>query len=287
MIRLAFALALAVLPAAAARAQERVLSIGGAVTEVIYALGEEGRLVGRDTTSGFPPEAGALPDVGYMRQLSPEGVLSVAPDLIILSGGAGPAETLATLEAAGVRMLTVPEDFTTDGVIARIEAVAGALGVPEKGADLAARTQAGLDAARAQVAQYDGERPRVLFVLSNAGGRLTGAGQGNAADAMITLAGGVNAVGGFEGYKALGDEAIAASAPDILLVMSRGDDGASEGVQDDDDYLTHPAIAQTPAGQAGRIIRMPGMFLLGFGPRTPEAIAELHAAFRRQMSPPQ
>jgi iron complex transport system substrate-binding protein len=114
---------------------------------------------------------------------------------------------------------------------------------------------------------------------------LTGAGQGNAADAMITLAGGVNAVGGFEGYKALGDEAIAASAPDILLVMSRGDDGASEGVQDDDDYLTHPAIAQTPAGQAGRIIRMPGMFLLGFGPRTPEAIAELHAAFRRQMSP--
>lgn len=285
MIRLAFALALAVLPAAAARAQERVLSIGGAVTEVIYALGEEGRLVGRDTTSGFPPEAGALPDVGYMRQLSPEGVLSVAPDLIILSGGAGPAETLATLEAAGVRMLTVPEDFTTDGVIARIEAVAGALGVPEKGADLAARTQAGLDAARAQVAQYDGERPRVLFLLSNAGGRLTGAGQGNAADAMITLAGGVNAVGGFEGYKALGDEAIAASAPDILLVMSRGDDGASEGVQDDDDYLTHPAIAQTPAGQAGRIIRMPGMFLLGFGPRTPEAIAELHAAFRRQMSP--
>lgn len=285
MIRLAFALALAVLPAAAARAQERVLSIGGAVTEVIYALGEEGRLVGRDTTSGFPPEAGALPDVGYMRQLSPEGVLSVAPDLIILSGGAGPAETLATLEAAGVRMLTVPEDFTTDGVIARIEAVAGALGVPGKGADLAARTQAGLDAARAQVAQYDGERPRVLFLLSNAGGRLTGAGQGNAADAMITLAGGVNAVGGFEGYKALGDEAIAASAPDILLVMSRGDDGASEGVQDDDDYLTHPAIAQTPAGQAGRIIRMPGMFLLGFGPRTPEAIAELHAAFRRQMSP--
>lgn len=285
MIRLAFALALAVLPAAAARAQERVLSIGGAVTEVIYALGEEGRLVGRDTTSGFPPEAGALPDVGYMRQLSPEGVLSVAPDLIILSGGAGPAETLVTLEAAGVRMLTVPEDFTTDGVIARIEAVAGALGVPGKGADLAARTQAGLDAARAQVAQYDGERPRVLFLLSNAGGRLTGAGQGNAADAMITLAGGVNAVGGFEGYKALGDEAIAASAPDILLVMSRGDDGASEGVQDDDDYLTHPAIAQTPAGQAGRIIRMPGMFLLGFGPRTPEAIAELHAAFRRQMSP--
>lgn len=285
MIRLAFALALAVLPAAAARAQERVLSIGGAVTEVIYALGEEGRLVGRDTTSGFPPEAGALPDVGYMRQLSPEGVLSVAPDLIILSGGAGPAETLATLEAAGVRMLTVPEDFTTDGVIARIEAVAGALGVPGKGADLAARTQAGLDAARAQVAQYDGERPRVLFLLSNAGGRLMGAGQGNAADAMITLAGGVNAVGGFEGYKALGDEAIAASAPDILLVMSRGDDGASEGVQDDDDYLTHPAIAQTPAGQAGRIIRMPGMFLLGFGPRTPQAIAELHAAFRRQMSP--
>ena len=72
----------------------RVVSIGGAVTEIVYALGEEARLVARDTTSNYPPEATALPDVGYIRRLSPEGVMSVRPDLILSEEGAGPPEAL-------------------------------------------------------------------------------------------------------------------------------------------------------------------------------------------------
>ena len=57
-----------------------VVTVGGPVTEIVYALGEQDRIVARDTTSVYPPEANQLPDVGYMRRLSPEGVLSVNPD---------------------------------------------------------------------------------------------------------------------------------------------------------------------------------------------------------------
>eukprot|EP01136_Pigoraptor_vietnamica_P006278 Opistho-1_new@39030 len=62
----------------------RVAVIGGSLLEIVYALGEEGKVVVRDTTGIFPPEAMALPDVGYMRALSPEGVLSVNPSALLV-----------------------------------------------------------------------------------------------------------------------------------------------------------------------------------------------------------
>ena len=80
----------------------RLISIGGAVTEIVYALGEEGRLVGRDSTSVFPPAAMKLPDVGYMRQLAPEGVIATNPTAIIAVEGSGPPETLNVLREAKI-----------------------------------------------------------------------------------------------------------------------------------------------------------------------------------------
>ena len=275
MRALVCATVLALLPGWLA-AQDRVLSIGGGVTEVVAALGEVGRLVGRDTTSTYPATITDLHDVGYMRALSPEGVLSVAPDLILLTEGAGPPETLETLRETGVKLVRVPEGHTPEAVLEKIRTVAGALGVADKGEALAARLDAEMTAALAQVAQDSGPRPRVLFILSNAGGRLTGAGAGTSAAAMIALAGGQNALTGFDGYKALGDEAIAAASPEVILMMARrGEDAGGHGVAD---LASHPALAATPAAKAGRVVRMDGMLLLGFGPRTPEAITALHAA---------
>ena len=82
------------------KAADRVLSVGGSVTEIVYALGEGDRLVARDSTSSFPDSAVKLPDVGYMRALAPEGVLSVNPDLIIAEEGSGPQETIDVLREA-------------------------------------------------------------------------------------------------------------------------------------------------------------------------------------------
>ena len=89
-----------------------IVSVGGPVTEIIYALGEQDRLVGRDTTSVYPPEANDLPNVGYMRALSAEGVLSLSPDLILARSTSGPPVTLDQLAASSVPIVLVEEQLS-------------------------------------------------------------------------------------------------------------------------------------------------------------------------------
>lgn len=263
------------LPASTAVSADRVLSIGGSVTEIIYALGEGDRLVARDTTSSYPPEAEGLPDVGYMRALSPEGVLSVDPDLVIAEAGSGPPETISVLEAANIRFVTVPDGYDEAAVLGKIEAVAEALGVTGKGAELVSEVEAEMTAA---VGDANGPSKRVLFVLSMQGGRILASGTGTAADGIIALAGAENAVTDYEGYKPLTDEAAIAAAPDVILMMDRGGDhGADEST-----VFAHPGLAATPAAQNNALVRMDGLLMLGFGPRTPEAVRQLNSALNDQ-----
>ena len=250
----------------------RVLSIGGAVTEIVYALEMEHRLIGRDTTSNFPPEVTELPDVGYMRALSPEGVLAIAPDLIIAVEGAGPPETIDVLNDAGIAFVTIPEGFDGAALRTKVEAVAQALGVTDRGAILADQIDGELQAASDIIGP---DAPRVLFILSMQSGRVMASGSGTAADAIITMAGGQNAFTAFEGYLPVTDEAVLAAAPDVILMMDRMGDPAME----DSDLFAHPALSTTPAAQQGQVIRMNGLFLLGFGPRTPQAVTDLARAF--------
>ena len=264
--------------ATAGRAEDtpgRVVAAGGSAAEIVFALGQGDRLIARDTTSSFPEAVLALPDVGYVRRLSPENLLALDPDLILAEHDAGPPETIEILTHAGVALVTLPEALTPAEVLTKIAVVAQALGVPEAGAKLAAKTQADLDLV-AEAAASMPVRPRVMFVLSLQGGRILAAGSDTAAAAMITLAGGVNAVTGLQGYKPLTDEAAIAAAPDVILAMDRGGDLALEASE----LVAHPALGLTPAGQKGRVVRMDGLYLLGFGPRTGAAALDLNAILR-------
>jgi iron complex transport system substrate-binding protein len=248
----------------------RIASIGGSVTEIVYALGEQDKLVARDSTSLYPEEALKLPDVGYMRQLSPEGVLSVNPTGLLVVEGSGPKETIDVLKKASVPFISVPETFDHAGILEKIRVVGKAFGADEKAAALSAEVDADLAAAERLTAGVP-EKKRVLFVLSMQGGKILAAGSHTAASGIIELAGAVNAVEGYSGYKQLSDEAAILAKPDIILMMDRGDgQGVSEA-----ELFAHPAIAPTPAGQAKKLIRMDGNYLLGFGPRTAGAIREL------------
>jgi len=254
-------------------AEGKLVAIGGSVTEIVYALGEEDRLVARDTTSTWPEAAKELPDIGYMRQLSPEGVLSVGPDGILSIEGSGPPETMAVLQSSGVPLVTIPEGYSAEGVATKIDKVGAALGAEEKAAELAASVRAEL-AKLAETVSGIEERKRVLFILSAQGGKILAAGTGTAADAMIRLAGGINAVEGYSGYKALTDEALIEAEPDAILMMDRGaaDDHSAAQI------MESAALKATPAGEAGLLIRMDGLYLLGFGPRTADAARELVSA---------
>ncbi|MEM1411969.1 MAG: ABC transporter substrate-binding protein [Pseudomonadota bacterium] len=272
---LSLLLAMAAVPSMA-QAEGDLLSIGGSVTEIVYRLGQEHRLLARDTTSTYPEEAEALPDVGYMRALSAEGVLSVNPQLIISEDGAGPQETIDILEAANIRFVKIPDSFSPEGVTEKILAVGEALGVSAEAEALAREVNETLTesirAAEAMAASAG--RKRVLFVLSTRGGRILASGTNTAADSIITMAGGVNAATGFEGYKPVSDEAVTAAAPDVVLMMQ-----TSATAHDANEQLfSIPALLATPAGRDRAVVRINGLLLLGFGPRTAEAVAALSKA---------
>lgn len=256
--------------------QSRIASVGGSITEIVFALGEEGKLVARDSTSVFPEAALKLPDVGYMRALSPEGVLSINPSGILALEGSGPKEAVDVLKKASIPFVSVPDGFSHKGILDKIHIVGKALGADTKAEALAAEVDKQLTDAEALTSSIPpAERKRVLFILSLQGGKILAAGSDTAANGIIALAGGVNAVEGYSGYKQLTDEAVITARPDVILMMDR------EGglAVDDADLYSHPAIASTPAGQTKRAIRMNGAYLLGFGPRTAAAVKDLASAF--------
>lgn len=260
----------------------RIVAVGGAVTEIVYALGEQDRLLAVDSTSLYPAATQDLPNVGYMRQLSAEPILALGPDLVLAIADSGPPAALAQIEDAGVPVVTVPDDYTPEGVLAKIEVIAAALGVEEKGQELRAAVAAQLAAVKSAFAEV-APRPRVLFLLTISNGRTTvAAGSKTSAEGIIALAGGVNAIDGFESYKPLSPEAAVAAAPEVLLVTERSLDllGGEAAL------LAIPEIALTPAAQEGRVVSMDGLLLLGFGPRTAEAAARLGKALHPEIVVP-
>ncbi|RWD31776.1 hemin ABC transporter substrate-binding protein [Mesorhizobium sp.] len=271
-LALAFA---ALLPVRAAEGTEvfadpsKIAAIGGSITEIVFALGEQDRLVARDSTSRYPEAALKLPDVGYMRQLSPEGVLSVNPSGILALHGSGPKQAVDVLKKTSIPFIEVPERYGHEGILEKIRIVGKALGVDAKADALAAEIDAKLKAAEKQTASIN-DRKRVLFVLSMQGGKILASGSDTAADGIIKLSGGVNAVDGFSGYKQLSDEAVITARPDVILMMNNAGPAAS-----DDELFANPSILSTPAGAARKVVRMDGGYLLGFGPRTADVIHDL------------
>jgi iron complex transport system substrate-binding protein len=251
----------------------RIVSAGGALTEIVYALGAEQDLVGVDTTSLFPAAARSLPSVGYARTLSAEGVLSLRPTLMLHGADAGPPAVLAQLAAARLPMERLDLDHRFEGLVAATRRVAALTDREAQGRRLADRLSVQWDAARREVQARRGgpAAPRVLFVLSHSLAQVRIAGRDTGADAMITLAGGRNAFADVSGYKPLTPEAAIAAAPDLILATDQGLQAAG-GV---DGLLKAPGLAATPAGRARRVVSMDALLLLGFGPRLPQAVTGL------------
>ncbi|RQS22610.1 hemin ABC transporter substrate-binding protein [Burkholderia sp. Bp8998] len=267
------------LPQASQAAPKRVVVIGGALAETAFALGGGDargyRLVGTDTTCTYPDAAKRLPKVGYQRALSAEGLLSLRPDLVLASAEAGPPAAIAQVRSAGVAVTRFDERHDVDSVRAKLTGVAQALDVRDAGTTLLQRFDRDWQAARATVAARapgGAQPPRVLFVLNHTGNQALVAGQRTAADAMIRYAGARNAMQGFDHYKPLTTEALAAAAPDIVLISDEGLTAVGGRAA----LLAAPGFDATPAGRAQRVVSLDALFLLGFGPRLPLAVTTLH-----------
>ena len=245
-------------------AAERVIAIGGDVTQIVYALGAQQALVARDSTSQHPALAKRLPDIGYMRQLNAEGILALKPTLVLSSELAKPSLALRQVAEAGVRVVEITGENSLAAIPKKIAAIGKALHRDEEAQALAQQVNRTLAALP--------KRPlpvKVLFIMSHSGMRSLAAGSDTAADGAIRSAGLINAMAAVPRYQPLSQE-----APDLVVI---GDDGLKT-LGDEEEVWQLPGLALTPAGQHKNLLVTDEMALLGFGLDTPGAIVKLRKA---------
>ena len=250
----------------------RIVSIGTALTETVYALGAGSRLVGVDNSSGeYLPQAASLPKVGPRTALNAEGILSLKPTLILLTTDAAPPQVIEQLKASGVTTLMLNANYTAEAVREKVVTISHALGLDAKGEELSNA----IDRDMREVKSLKDRAlttPKVLFVgrgpnMPNA----TMSGRKTTIDEMIRAAGGSNPMSSFDGFKEMTDEAVVNAAPDIILMTEKSFE-RSGGV---DGVLKFPGVALTPAGRNRRIVAVSDMYFQGFGPGVGRAIYDL------------
>ncbi|MFT8717671.1 heme/hemin ABC transporter substrate-binding protein [Gluconobacter potus] len=250
-------------------AAQRIACIGGTITETLYAFGRSQSIIGVDLTSTWPEQAQReKKNLGYMRAISAEGVLSLRPDLILAMNDSGPAAAMDQLAASGVPVVFVDATHSPEAIEGRTRFLAEIVDAKPEGERLCGTISDQFRSLALWRAAHPQMR-RVLFVMRMTSNRPMAAGAGTAADAVIGLAGAINAGAGMQGYKIVDQENLVALRPDVILTMQQGGDAIRN------ELLADPGFQLTPAGKNRAIIAMEGERLLGFGPRTPLAALDL------------
>lgn len=259
--------------AATPEGEPRLVSIHGSLTEIVYLLGAQHLLVGTDTTSTHPVEASRTPKVGYLRQLSAEGLLSLRPTTVLGTDEAGPPAVLAQLRQAGVPLQLVPVRHRFEDVLDKVRLVGEATRKPAAARELSQRLQARWQATQQKVARASGQAssaPRVLFVMAHGPAPML-AGADTGAHAMLVHAGARNAMAEVNGWRPLNAESTVQARPDWVVTTNESV-SALGGVEQ---LWRLPGLALTPAARQQRLLSFDTMALLGFGPRMPMALEAL------------
>ncbi|MFJ3902203.1 hemin ABC transporter substrate-binding protein [Streptomyces sp. NPDC090025] len=252
---------------------ERIVPLSGSLSELVFTLGLGRQVVARDITATFE-QAAKLPVVTRAHDVSAESVLSLHPTLVLAEATTGPAEAIEQLRDAGVPLVVVAPAKSLADVPRRIDAVAGALGLPDAGTALKKRTDTRIAAVRADVPREQ-KKPRVafLYVRGSAAVYLLG-GAESGAGSLLEAAGAVDAgkeSGLTKDFTPLTSEALVKAAPDAILVMRKG----LESVGGVDGLVKLPGVAETPAGLDRRVVSVDDGVLLNYGPRTDQVLTSL------------
>jgi iron complex transport system substrate-binding protein len=257
---------------------QRWVSAGGALTEWVVALGGESHLVGIDTTSQHPESIKSLPSIGYQRQLSSEGILSLRPDILIGTEEMGPPPVLEQLRAAGVKVEVFSAGADVSALQDNLKKLGVLLGHESQANQLSEQYATRLESQHDWLAQAQLHQtaPGVLLLVSHSGSRPMVAGIGTVGDWLIKQAGGRN-LATHNGYKIFSTEAMAGLNPEVLVFTDRAQDGASSR---DALLKENPLLASTQAARNKRLIEVdPTLLVGGLGPRLPDALKTLSKAF--------
>lgn len=264
--------------AAAAELPQRWVSAGGALSEWVSALGGESKLVGVDTTSQHPESLKALPSIGYQRQLSAEGVLSLRPQILVGTEEMGPPPVLSQLRSAGVQveLFSAQPDLPT--LQGNLQHLGRLLGAEDRASQVFLTYQQQLDQQQARVsqAQLKHKAPGVLLLLGHAGGKPLIAGKDTAADWLLQQAGGHN-LATHTGYKPFSVESLASLDPEVLVFADRAlaGDAARAAL-----FKENPILSSTRAAKDGRVMELdPTLLVGGLGPRLPQSLSRLSDEF--------
>ncbi len=258
ILGLSFALLSTALSMPLQAAQERIISAGSAVTELILALHAEQSLIAVDVTSQLPDDQ-QLPKIGYHRRLSAEGLLALSPTKLIGSDEMGPAPVLQQLKSTGVDIEVVNTQANVDGLKARIDQIAAILNKPQEAQQLKSLVDQQVQSLKAN--QPTNQKKKVLFLLIHEGRAANVAGTDTTPDAIINLAGAINpAADKITAYKPLSSESMVEMQPDVILVSGRSFEklGGPDAI-----IKMMPLLAATPAGQNKQIMAIDGAALVG------------------------
>ena len=245
----------------------RLAISGGSITEIVYLLNESSKIVAADRTSNYPTAATKLPSIGYVRNLSAEGVLSIEPTLILAENDTGPPIVLNQLRKTGVEIAIIPEQMDAEGIISKVECVASVINAdPESTATATAKLAQNLAVLEhlKNAARELETNITVAVILGLDNGQPTVGGINTSANSILEMAGATNAFESFEGWKPVPAESMLEANPDIIIMPIRSVKMAG-GLEK---ILSMQAIKLTNAAMNNRVIAIDGMALLGFGPRT-------------------
>ncbi|CAM3086974.1 heme/hemin ABC transporter substrate-binding protein [Vibrio rarus] len=253
----------------------RIISVGSSITELVYALGAEDQLVAIDVTSKHFDPANALPQVGYHRQLSAEGLMAQNPTHVIGSHEMGPDSTLQLLKSAGIQVVTVSSGDSEQDLAARIDTIAQITATQAKATQLKQQLHQQIE----HLTQLTNTtHPKAIFAMLSKGRPATIAGSNTTIDKIIQLAGAQNPANkDFSSYKSMSFEAIVDIQPHYILVAQRTWDalGGQQGI-----IKAFPLLAATPAAAQNNIIPIPGSAIIGgFGIESVQLSQSLHQTF--------
>jgi iron complex transport system substrate-binding protein len=250
-------------------AQQRVITAGSAITEIVCELGDCDKIIATDRTSLHPEKVQQLPSIGYRNSINAEGILSLKPTLIIAEKDYVEDAVLQQLSASGVKLVIIEKRVNFDDIRKSIEKIAVVLGRQTEGKALIAKNETALGEARSML-QRSTLSPSVLCVYNRGTATVSVAGKDTFAE-ILSYVGTKNAIASIDGYKPLNTEALIAANPDYLLMISTG----LESLGGIDGVLKIPGVAQTTAGKKKQIIGIESLRLTNFGPRFGETVKEL------------
>ncbi len=268
------------------KSAERIVSVGGSISEILDKFGLTGRMVARDTGSYIPAALLRKPDVGLFFRLNAEALLAQRPTLVLAVSEAGPPPVLVQLRQAGVSVVLVPDEPTPEGVKKKIRTIGAAVGQSARAEELVRALERDLLALRSKTRVRRGEPLRVLYLYPRDPRNTFVCGEEASGAGLITLAGGQNAVkavqgaGGVRGCVNITAEAVVAARPEAIVVPFFPDQPFSF-----DNILRLPGVAETPAGRNRRIVAMDVTYISGFGYTAGRAALELHQALYEKTGP--